>query len=146
MLPLAPWFWLMLWLLWLIVFGLYIIYFKKSSSATSHPKGLDVLIIHPNNFLHSVMNIFVAKLNFNTKEERLSELFSQYGDVTSARIITDRMTRRSKGFGFVEMPDDEAAKRAIAELDGYEFEGRIIAVSEARPREERPAYGRGPRQ
>lgn len=92
------------------------------------------------------MNIFVAKLNFNTKEEELSELFSQYGDVDSARIIMDRLTHRSKGFGFVEMPDDEAAKCAIAELDGYEFKGRVIAVSEAHPREERPAYNRGPRQ
>ncbi len=92
------------------------------------------------------MNIFVAKLNYNTKEEELSELFSKYGEVSSARIITDRETHRSKGFGFVEMPDDEAAKTAIAELDGYEFKGRNIATSEARPREERPAYNRGPRQ
>ena len=138
MLPLAPWFWLMLWLLWLIVFGLYIIYFKKSSSATSHPKGLGVLIIHPNNFLHSVMNIFVAKLNFNTKEEQLSELFSQYGDVTSARIITDRMTRRSKGFGFVEIEDDGVALNAVEQLNGKEVNGRPLRVNEARPREGRP--------
>lgn len=92
------------------------------------------------------MNIFVAKLNFNTKEEELSELFSRYGEVSAARIITDRVTRRSKGFGFVEMPDDEAARTAIAELDGYEFKGRVIACSEAHPREERPAFNRGPRQ
>lgn len=92
------------------------------------------------------MNIFVAKLNFNTKEEELSDLFSQYGEVTSARIITDRLTRRSKGYGFVEMSDDEAAKKAISELDGYEFKDRVIAVSEAHPREEHHDYNRGPRQ
>lgn len=92
------------------------------------------------------MNIFVAKLNFNTKEEELQDLFAQYGEVTSARIITDRLTRRSKGYGFVEMSDDEAAKKAISELDGYEFKDRVIAVSEAHPREERSSYNRGPRQ
>ncbi len=90
------------------------------------------------------MNIFVAKLNFRTKEEKLNELFSQYGEVSSARIITDRVTGRSKGFGFVEMPDDEAAQTAIRELDGYEFDGRNIAVSEAHSREERAP--RAPRQ
>ncbi len=92
------------------------------------------------------MNIFVAKLNFNTKEEELNDLFSQYGEVSSARIIMDRMTHKSKGFGFVEMPDDEAARKAIAELDGYEFKGRTIAVSEAHSREDRSAYHREPRQ
>lgn len=92
------------------------------------------------------MNIFVAKLNFNAKEEELNDLFSQYGEVSSARIITDRMTGRSKGFGFVEMPDDEAAQKAIGELDGYEFKGRIIAVSEAHSREDRGMAPRRPRQ
>ena len=83
------------------------------------------------------MNIFVAKLNFNTKEEELKQLFEQYGDVISARIITDRVTHKSKGFGFVDMYDDENARQAISELDGIEFKGRMIAVSEARPRDER---------
>lgn len=83
------------------------------------------------------MNIFVAKLSFSCKSEELAELFAPYGEVTSARIITDRMTHKSKGFGFVDMPDDEAARKAIAELDGYELKGRQIAVTEARPREER---------
>ena len=90
------------------------------------------------------MNIFVAKLTFRTQEGKLNELFSQYGEVTSARIITDRMTGRSKGFGFVEMPDDEAAQNAIRELDGFEFDGRTIAVSEAHSREDR--HARAPRQ
>ena len=83
------------------------------------------------------MNIFVAKLNFNTKEEELKQLCEQYGDVISARIITDRVTHKSKGFGFVDMYDDEKARQAISELDGIEFKGRMIAVSEARPRDER---------
>lgn len=83
------------------------------------------------------MNIFVAKLSFRTKEDKLSDLFSQYGEVSSARIITDRQTGRSKGYGFVEMPDDEAAQKAMTELDGYELDGRNIAVSEAHAREER---------
>ena len=83
------------------------------------------------------MNIFVAKLNFNTKEEELKQLFEQYGDVISARIITDRVTHKSKGFGFVDMYDDEKVRQAINELDGIEFKGRMIAVSEARPRDER---------
>ena len=85
------------------------------------------------------MNIFVAKLSFAVNDEDLNELFAEYGEVTSARVIIDKMTGKSKGFGFVEMTDDEAAKKAITELDGCEYDGRVIAVSEARPREERPA-------
>ena len=85
------------------------------------------------------MNIFVAKLSFAVNDEDLNGLFAEYGEVSSARVIMDKMTGKSKGFGFVEMPDDEAAKKAISELDGCEFDGRVIAVSEARPREERPA-------
>ena len=91
------------------------------------------------------MNIFVAKLNFKTNDEELKELFSQYGDVVSARVIMDKLTHKSKGYGFVEMLDDEAAQKAMKELDGYEFMGRQIACSEARPREERPA-NHGPRE
>jgi len=84
------------------------------------------------------MNIFVAKLSFNVNDEDLNHLFAEYGEVSSAKVITDKFTGRSKGFGFVEMPDDEAAKKAIQELNECEFDGRVIAVSEARPREERP--------
>lgn len=84
------------------------------------------------------MNIFIAGLNFSTTDEGLSELFQEYGEITSARIITDRNTGRSKGYGFVEM-DDAGAAKAIEELNGAEVDGRTLAVSEAKPREERPA-------
>jgi len=86
------------------------------------------------------MNIFVAKLSFEVNDEDLKQLFAEYGEVASARVVTDKITRRSKGYGFVEMNDDEAAKKAILELNECEFDGRVIAVSEARPREEKP-YG-----
>ncbi|MDR1738738.1 MAG: RNA-binding protein [Candidatus Symbiothrix sp.] len=84
------------------------------------------------------MNIFIAGLSFNINDAELANLFEEYGQVNSARVITDRNTRRSKGYGFVEMDDDEAAAKAIAELNGVEYAGRTIAVSEARPQEERP--------
>lgn len=87
------------------------------------------------------MNIFVAKLSFETNDEDLKQLFAEYGDVSSARVVTDKISGRSKGYGFVEMSDDEAAKKAIAELNECEFDNRVIAVSEARPREERPFSG-----
>jgi len=85
------------------------------------------------------MNIFVAKLSYAITSEDLNELFSEYGTVTSANVVMDRETGRSKGFGFVEMEDDEAGQKAIKELDGGQYDGRTIAVSVARPREERPA-------
>ncbi len=71
------------------------------------------------------------------REEELKEAFEEYGTVDSAKIIIDRATNRSKGFGFVEMPDDEEAKSAISGLDGKEIGGRPLKVNEARPREER---------
>ena len=83
------------------------------------------------------MNIFVSSLSFRAKKEDLAELFTPYGEVASARIIINRDTRRSKGYGFVEMSDDEAAKKAISELNECEFDKRVIAVTEARPREEK---------
>ena len=83
------------------------------------------------------MNIYVSNLSFNVTDEDLEGFFTEYGEVSSARVITDKFTSRSRGFGFVEMPDDEAAKKAIAELDGGVVEGRAIKVTEARPREER---------
>ncbi|MBP1638855.1 MAG: RNA-binding protein [Bacteroidetes bacterium] len=86
------------------------------------------------------MNIFVAKLSFNVNDDELRDLFTEFGEVSSATVITDKMTGRSKGFGFVEMPDNDAAKQAINKLNESEVDGRTIAVSEARPREERP-YG-----
>jgi len=85
------------------------------------------------------MNIYVSNLGFNVKDEDLKEFFTPYGEVTSAKIISDKFTGQSRGFGFVEMSDDEAAKKAIAELDQASVEGRSIKVMEARPKEDRPA-------
>ncbi len=94
------------------------------------------------------MNIYVANINWKTKNESLEALFAQYGEVSSAHIITDRETGRSRGFGFVEMPDDEQARKAVEAVNGAEFEGKTLTVNEARPREERPrsdfgGYNRG---
>lgn len=76
------------------------------------------------------MNIFVAKLNFKTQKEDLEKAFRTYGEVASAKIITDRDTGRSKGFGFVEMPNDEEANKAIAALNETELDGRTIVVKQ----------------
>lgn len=83
------------------------------------------------------MNIYVSNLSFNVQDEDLREFFAEYGEVSSAKVITDKFTNRSRGFGFVEMSDNEAARKAIAELDGAMVEGRAIKVNEARPREDR---------
>lgn len=83
------------------------------------------------------MNIYVGNLPFNATAQDLENLFGEYGTVESAAIINDRETGRSRGFGFVEMPNDEGAK-AISELDGQDYNGRALKVNEARPREERP--------
>jgi len=83
------------------------------------------------------MNIYVSNLSFNVTDEDLQEYFAEYGEVSSAKVITDKFTSKSRGFAFVEMPDDEAAKKAIAELDGASVDGRTIGVSVARPKEER---------
>lgn len=87
------------------------------------------------------MNLFVGSLPFRMQEGELESLFSEYGVVSSARIIKDRMSGRSRGYGFVEMPDDEAAARAMRELDGHEVMGRAIVVNEAQPRPERNDRG-----
>ena len=84
------------------------------------------------------MNIYVSNLSFAVQDEDLMSYFAEYGEVTSAKVIMDKYTNRSKGFGFVEMSDDEAAKKAIAELDGATVDGRSIKVSVAKPKEERP--------
>jgi RNA recognition motif-containing protein len=89
------------------------------------------------------MNIYVSNLSFNVTDDDLEGFFAEYGEVTSARVITDKFTNKSRGFGFVEMPNDEAARKAIAELDGGKVEGREIKVAEARPREERSNNGGG---
>jgi len=81
------------------------------------------------------MNIFVAKLNFKTRKEDLEKAFSQFGQVSSAKVITDRETGRSKGFGFVEMPNDDEAQQAIAALNEKELDGRVIVVKPANPKQ-----------
>ena len=92
--------------------------------------------------------IYVGNLSYQTTEADLTSMFEQHGTVDSARIITDRDTGRSKGFGFVEMSDDEAAKTAIAQLNGKEVGGRALTVNEARPMERkdfRSGFGSGGR-
>ncbi len=84
------------------------------------------------------MNLFVAKLSSSTTGEDLQELFSAHGEVTSAKVIVDRETGNSKGFGFVEMANDDEAKAAIAALNETELDGKEIVVKEANAREERP--------
>lgn len=82
------------------------------------------------------MNIFVARLNFKTGHDELERAFAQFGEVTSAKIITDRETGRSKGFGFVEMPNVEEGNKAIAALNETELDGRTIIVKPANPKTE----------
>ena len=83
------------------------------------------------------MNIYVSNLSFNTQDEDLRGFFTGYGEVSSAKVIMDKATSKSRGFGFVEMSDDEASKKAISELDGTTVDGRTIKVTEARQKEER---------
>ncbi|UJF23641.1 RNA-binding protein [Suttonella sp. R2A3] len=83
-------------------------------------------------------NIYVGNLSYQTDENELRNIFSAHGEVSSANIITDRDSGRSKGFGFVEMPDAEAAKKAIEAVNGAELGGRNLRVNEARPKEDRP--------
>jgi len=89
------------------------------------------------------MNIYVANVNYKTTDDELRELFEEFGEVTSARIINDKFTGQSRGFGFVEMADDNEAKQAINELNGNEFMGKQLVVNEARPREDRPRTSGG---
>jgi RNA recognition motif-containing protein len=79
------------------------------------------------------MNIYAGNLNYNLTEEDLEKVFGEYGDVTSVKIIRDKYTDQSKGFGFIEMADDEAAQKAINELNGKEVRGRELRVNQARP-------------
>ena len=87
------------------------------------------------------MKLYVGNLSFSTSETELSDAFASFGKVDSVSIINDRDTGRSKGFGFVEMNNDQEAKAAIAGLDGKELNERNLKVNEARPREERPSRG-----
>ena len=88
------------------------------------------------------MNIFVGNLAFSATDHDLRQLFEQYGAVDTIHVITDRDTGRSKGFGFIEMPDGTAAKAAIQGLQGKELEGRTLTVNEAKPREPRREFNR----
>lgn len=89
------------------------------------------------------MNIYVGNLSWSMTDDDLMNLFTQYGSVTSAKILKDKMNGRSKGFGFVEMEDDEAAKAAIAALNETEIQGRKLIVNESQPRQEGSGGGGG---
>ena len=88
-----------------------------------------------------MFRIYVGNLSFQTTEQALNDLFAEHGQVNSVAIITDRITGRSRGFGFVEMPDDTEAKAAMGAVDGTEVDGRTLKVNEARAREERTSGG-----
>ena len=83
------------------------------------------------------MNIYVGNLSYQMSEQELHDAFAAYGDVTSAKILTDRETGRSRGFGFVEMPNQSEGETAIMQLNGKDVAGRALRVNEARPRERR---------
>ena len=87
------------------------------------------------------MNIYVSNLSWNTTSEGLQELFAAYGEITSANVIKDRETGRSRGFGFVEMTNDAEGQKAIDELNETNFEGKTISVSVARPKTDRSSGG-----
>ncbi|MEA3500282.1 MAG: RNA-binding protein [Candidatus Marinimicrobia bacterium] len=84
------------------------------------------------------MNIYVGNLSYDVTEEELKQLFTEFGEVTKATLIMDRETRRSKGFGFIEMKEEAEAEKAMEELDGASIKDRPIKVNKARPRKERP--------
>ena len=81
------------------------------------------------------MNIYVGNLSWGLKDQDLTDLFTPFGEVASAKIVMDKFTQRSKGFGFVDMPNDEQAQAAIAQLNGSEVDGRNLVVNESRPKE-----------
>jgi RNA recognition motif-containing protein len=89
------------------------------------------------------MNIYVGNLSWGLKDQDLANLFAPFGEVSSAKIVTDKFTQRSKGFGFVEMANDEEAQAAIAQLNGTEVEGRSLVVNESRPKQEGGGGGGG---
>ena len=89
------------------------------------------------------MNLYIGNLSWSISEPELQQTFEAYGEVSSCKIVKDKMTNRSKGFAFVEMPNDDEANAAISALNGKDVKGRNISVNEARPREERPQGGSG---
>ena len=88
------------------------------------------------------MNIYVSNLSFDVQDQDLRDFFTPYGEVTSAKIINDRETGKSRGFGFVEMADQAASQKAIAELNDSTVDGRTIKVMEAKPKEDKPRNDR----
>ena len=87
------------------------------------------------------MNLYISNLSYNISDEDLRLLFADYGEITSAKVIMDRETGRSRGFGFVELSDEELAKKAIEELNQASYDGKVINITEARPREDRGDRG-----
>lgn len=89
------------------------------------------------------MNIYVSNISFKSSEDELRDLFEQHGEVSSVKIIMDKETQRSRGFGFVEMPNEAEAKQAMQELNGHNFLGKDLTVNEARPKTDSPRGGFG---
>ena len=124
--------------------GLYGYLIKKPRNFKNYQKNnkfVPRLIIN----LIFIMNIFVSNLNFKVRSEDLKNLFQQYGEVVSSKVITDKFSGRSRGFGFVEMKNDADGQKAIDELNQKDYEGRNISVSVAKPRTEGPRPGQGHR-
>src|SRR5438477_4519156 len=92
------------------------------------------------------MNIYLGNLSYSATEATIKDLFEEFGQVTTAKIVTDKFTGSSRGFGFVEMANDDEAQRAIAELNGKDFQGRKMVVNESRPRETTGRDHRAPRR
>ena len=92
------------------------------------------------------MNIYISGLSYGVSDADLNDLFAEYGEISSCKVITDRETGRSRGFGFVEMTNDAEGQKAIDELNGVEFDSKVIAVSVARPRRESSSFGGGGRR
>ena len=111
-----------------------------ASAYCSDDLAIHVHVFHDEEDL--CVNIFVGNLAFSATDHDLRQLFEPYGVVDKVNIITDRETGRSRGFGFVEMPDGAAAKAAIQGLQGHQLAGRALNVNEAKPREPRPAVSR----
>jgi RNA recognition motif-containing protein len=104
------------------------------------------LSVFVNNFSHlffKTMNIYVANIPFKASEQELKGLFEEYGEVSSAKIIMDKVTQRSRGFGFIEMSDEAAGRQAITSLNGFNFLGKTLVVNEARPKTDAPRSGGG---
>jgi RNA recognition motif-containing protein len=102
------------------------------------PDGVTLLYIYSTILKSMAKKLFVGGLSWNTTEDTLREGFTKFGEISAAQIIFDKMSGRSKGFGFVEFADDAAADAAVAEMNGTEFDGRTITVNEARPMADRP--------